>query len=148
MKKRVLILIGVLFVVLCFVFVFFDCRSLLLKNDTEKITRYLSTVKIGGVFNLSKDCSQCDSVYIIKPYSANFFTINRNIDMKDCVKDKFISVAKFDEGCCQLLFVKNNKAIAYAEIPRNIADFSEIKLSKFSTIDNLILNKNRRVSFK
>ncbi len=145
MSKKIFISIGILCVALCLAFVFLCPSSL--TNDSEKIDSYLAKTAIESELTLSFLSDKCDSVYVIAPYSTDFFSVNSNIDVKDCIKDKMTSQSMFD-GICQLLFTKGNKVVAYAEIPRTTADFATIGQGGFHVNTPLIIDKNRVVHKK
>lgn len=117
-------------------------------NESKKINTFLSSIKDGEMFELSRVCDICDSVYIIKPYDTAFFAHHHEIKASSKVKDHLISLVSFNDGMCLLLFVKDCKVTAYAEIPRTTADFANINQNGFNVNTSLFIDKNNKVNIK
>ena len=100
---------------------FFD-TSILLKSDTESIVSHLSSISIGEEFDLSEDCMPCDSVYVVAPYSSDFFEKNPHLELMSCIKRDIERAAELD-SYFQLLFVKGNKVVSHATINRDIVSY-------------------------
>ncbi len=122
MSKKIFISAGILCIALCLAFVFLCPSSL--TNDSDKVNNYLAKAANESELTLSFLSDKCDSIYVIAPYSTDFFSVNSNIDVKDCIKNRMMSLSTLNDGICQLLFTKGNKAVAYAEIPRTTADLA------------------------
>ena len=93
-----------------------------LKSDTESIVNHLSRIGIGEVFDLSEDCTPSDSVYVVAPYSSDFFEKNPHLELMSCIKRDIERAAEFD-SYFQLLFVKGNKVVSHATINRDIVSY-------------------------
>ena len=100
---------------------FFDTR-IFLKSDTESIVNHLSHIGVGEEFDLSEDCTPSDSVYVVAPYSCDFFEKNSHLELMSCIKRDIERAAEFD-SYFQLLFVKGNKVVSHATINRDIASY-------------------------
>ena len=132
---------------------FFDTRNLL-KSDTESIVNHLSRIGIGEVFDLSEDCTPSDSVYVVAPYSSDFFEKNPHLELMSCIKRDIERATMFD-SYFQLLFVKGNKVVSHATINRDIVsyfglDFCNIYNTnqKFHIKTKLYLDEHRIVHQK
>ena len=132
---------------------FFDTR-ILLKNDTESIVNHLSSIGIGEEFDLSEDCTPSDSVYVVAPYSCDFFEKNSHLELMSCIKRDIERAAEFD-NYYQLLFVKGNKVVSHATINRGIVNFFGLDScnvhctnTKFHVKTKLYLDENRIVHQK
>lgn len=117
-------------------------------NESKKINTFLSSIKEGEKFDLSRECEICDSVYIIKPYDTAFFAHHHEIKASSKVKDHLISLVSSNDGMCLLLFLKDCKVTAYAEIPRTTADFANIYQNGFNVNTSLFIDKNKKVNIK
>ena len=151
MKK---VLIAFTVTLLCVVggvyYCFFLDGRVFLKNDTECIVNQLSVIPIGEEFDLSGVCTPADSVYIVKPYNAEFFEQNSHLRVFNKAQ-KSIENTTLHEEYCQLLFVKDNNVISYAEIDRNIADFCDLDSCNtlcFSTKATLYLDEHKKIHLK
>ena len=145
-------------VLLCIVggvyYCFFLDGRVFLKNNTENLVSLLKSVSAGEEFELSAACSSADSVYVVEPYKAEFFEQNGHLEIINKAQ-KSIENTTLYEGYCQLLFVKDNMVVSYAEIDRNIADFCGLDSSndqhanpKFSINTTLYLDEHRKVHLK
>ncbi len=115
--KKVFITLAVILItiVLCICHLFvFDYR-VLLKNDTERVESYLKAVKVGEEFDLSQVCTSCDSVFLVEPYDATFFDRNSHLKLMPFIKRSILS-GTWDDGRYQMLFVKGNKVVSFADI--------------------------------
>ncbi len=145
-------------VLLCIVggvyYCFFLDGRVFLKDNTENLVSHLKSVPVGEEFDLSAVCYSADSIYIVEPYNAEFFEQNRHLEIINKAKKSIENTTLYD-GYCQLLFVKDNMVISYAEIDRNIADFCDIDSCndqhanpKFSVKTVLYLDEHRKVHLK
>ena len=145
-------------VLLCIVGVVYYCFFLdgrvFLKNNTEKLVSHLKSVPTGEEFDLSVVCCPADSVYVVEPYNAEFFEQNSHLEIISKAK-KSIENTTSNDGYCQLLFVKDNMVVSYAEIDRNIADFCDLDSCndphahpKFCIKAALYLDEHRKVHLK
>ena len=150
--KKVLIAftIALLCVVSAVYYCFFLDGRVFLKNDTESIVNQLSAISVGEEFDLSDICTPADSVYIVNPYNAEFFEQNSHLRVMNKTK-RSIEHTTLYEGYCQLLFVKDDNVISYAEIDRSIADFCDLDSCNtqcFSTKATLYLDENKKLHLK
>ena len=145
-------------VLLCIVgavyYCFFLDGRVFLKDNTENIVSHLKSVPTGEGFNLSAVCCPADSVYIVEPYNVEFFEQNSHLEIISKAKKSIENTTSHD-GYCQLLFVKDNMVVSYAEIDRNIADFCDLDSCndqhvnpKFSINTALYLDEHRKVHLK
>ena len=131
---------------------FFDNR-IFLKNDTKQVVCLLQGINAGEEFNLSS-FTESDSVFVVEPYNAEFFETNSHLELLGCIKKSIEHMTIYD-GYCQLLFVKGNKVVSYADINRSVADFCGLDTCstnhsnpKFSVKATLYLDENKKVRLK
>lgn len=124
----------------------FDDR-MFLKNETERVTGLLKDVRIGEEFDLSKDCIECDSVYLVEPYDAHFFERNNHLKLWPSIKRRIASIT-WDDTRYQMLFVKGNKVVGFAEI-NNGVNFNGCNQDlKFPVNATLYLDQHRIIQQK
>lgn len=148
MKKLFITLAIILIaIVLCICHFIFDYR-VILKNDTERVENHLKSVKVGEEFNLSQDCTSCDSVFLIEPYDADFFDRNPHLKLMPFIKRSIISVTWYDDRY-QMLFVKGNKVVSFADISGGFPfhEYTNQGL-KFPVNAQLYLDKERGILLK
>lgn len=116
----------------------------LVKSD-EEVVMLLSKLKVDEQFPLYAIRSECDSVFVIKPYASDFAEHHAHIVMSDELKKCIKNVAMANEECCQLLFVRNNEVVSYAKVERAVADFSHLEADAYGAEDKLFLDQNRDV---
>ncbi|MCR5269926.1 MAG: hypothetical protein K6D91_02775 [Prevotella sp.] len=114
------------------------------KSDEEVVT-LLSKLKADEMFPLYAIHSECDSVFVIKPYATDFAERHAHIMMSDKLKNQIINVAIGNEEYCQLLFVRNNEVVSYAKVERAVADFAHLESDAYGAEDKLFLDQNRDV---
>lgn len=131
---------------------FFDNRFFL-KNDTKEVVSLLSDINAGEEFDLSS-FTKADSVFVVEPYNDKFFETNSHLKLLDCIKKSIEHMTIYD-GWCQLLFVKGNKVVSFAEINRGVADFCGIDTCrtdypnpKFSVKTALFLDESKKVHLR
>ena len=131
---------------------FFDNRFFL-RNDTKEVVSLLSDINAGEEFDLSS-LTEADSVFVVEPYNDRFFETNSHLKLLDCIKRSIEHMTLYD-GYCQLLFVKGNNVVSFADINRGVADFCGIDTCrtdhpspKFSAKAALYLDENKRVRLK
>ena len=131
---------------------FFDNRFFL-KNDTKQVVSLLSGINAGEEFDLSSFTGS-DSVFVVEPYNDKFFETNSHLELLGCIKKSIEHMTIYD-GYCQLLFVKGNKVVSYADINRGVADFCGLDTCnidytnpKFSAKATLYLDENKKVRMK
>lgn len=145
MKKQYIVL-ALLIVIAILGIAFYNNTQI--PNESKKINTFLSSIKDGEMFELSRVCDICDSVYIIKPYDTAFFAHHHEIKASSKVKDHLISLVSSNDGMCLLLFLKDCKVTAYAEIPRTTADFVNITQKGFDVNTSLFIDENKKVNIK
>lgn len=93
-----------------------------------------------SVHELYKD-KEWDTMIVIKPYD-NHTASDEKIDMgyagdRDAILDNTL----FD-SICTLLFIKDNKLVAFSSIYRNVIDFSSLGKTTYNGTDKIrIINK-------
>lgn len=125
---------------------FFDDR-MFLKNETERVTSILKEVRIGEEFDLFQECIECDSVYLVEPYDAHFFERNNHLKLWPNIKRRITSIT-LDDTRYQLLFVRQNRVVAYADICGDITFYGYNHEFKIPVNAKLYLDKNRNVRLK
>lgn len=146
MKKQYIVL--ALLIIIAILGISFIYNNSNIPNESKNLNTFLSSIKDGEKFDLSRVCEICDSVYIIKPYDTAFFAHHHEIKASSKVKDHLISLVSFNDGMCLLLFLKDCKVTAYAEIPRTTADFANINQNKIDVNTSLFIDKNKKVYIK
>ena len=142
-KKAIIISLCVaMAVAISGVYVLSSCSSV--KSDEEVVT-LLSKLKADEMFPLYAIHSECDSVFVIKPYAMDFAEHHAHIMMSDGLKNHIEYVAMANEECCQLLFVRNNEVVSYAKVERTVADFAHLEADAYGAEDKLFLDQNRDV---
>lgn len=131
----------------------FDGR-VLLKNETGRIVNLLSGTGIGKEFSLSEVCTPADSVFVVEPYASDFFKTNSHLQLMSGIKRSIERQTMYD-GYCQLLFVKGNKVVSYADISRSDADFCGLDTCnlhhpnpKFPAAATLYLDEQKKAHLK
>lgn len=131
---------------------FFDNRFFL-KNDTKQVVSLLQDINAGEEFDLS-GFTESDSVFVVEPYNDKFFETNSHLELLDCIKKSVEHMTLYD-GYCQLLFVKGNKVVSFADINRGVADFCGLDTCKtnypnpkFSVKTTLYLDENKKAHLK
>lgn len=115
-------------------------------TNSRRMTIPMDSVKSTDTFTISQLCQEdYDSFYVVPPYyGPNFEQSTFKISHK-MERDVINRVEMYDDVCV-LLLAKDNKIQAYSEIPRNAADFGEMKpLKGISTKEKLMLNSKRVV---
>ena len=109
-------------------------------NLNENIQRIKNSNTCFSVHELYKE-KPWDTMLVVKPYDSRTAS-DEKIDMgyagdREAVRDNILY-----DSICTLLFLKNNKLVAFTSIYRNIIDFSNLnKLSYKSTEKICIVNK-------
>lgn len=131
---------------------FFDNRFFL-KNDTKQVVSLLQNINVGEEFDLSS-FTESDSVFVVEPYNDKFFETNSHLELLGCIKKSIERMTIYD-GYCQLLFVKGNKVVSYADINRSVADFcgldtcrTDYPSPKFSVKTALFLDESKKVHLR
>ena len=145
MKRKLIISFITLFILGCTTYQFMDWR-ILIKNDTKRVNSIITSVNTYEKFCLSEIPTCCETVYVMTPYSEDFFE-QKHLELFSCVK-KELTTASLNEGICQLLFVYNGKVVSYAVVPRNVADFSRLRPDKFKKNATLFLDEKKIVHIK
>lgn len=146
MKKQYIVLASlIIIVILVIAFIYNNSK---IPNESKSLNTFLSSIKAGEKFDLSRICENCENVYIIKPYDTEFFSHHHGIKTSSKVKDHLISLVSSNDGMCLLLFIKDSKAVAYAEIPRTTADFANINQNGFNVNTSLFIDKHKKVKLK
>lgn len=125
---------------------FFDDR-MFLKNETERVVSHLNNVRIGEEFNLSGDCIACDSIFIITPYDTRFFERNTHLKLWPNIKRRISSIT-WDDSQYQMLFVKGNKVVGFAEINNCVTFNGNNQDLKFPVNATLYLDQHRIIQLK
>jgi hypothetical protein len=114
----------------------------------------LSHIGVGEEFDFSEDCTPSDSVYVVAPYSCDFFEKNSHLELMSCIKRDIERAAEFD-SYFQLLFAKGNKVVSRATINRDIVSYFGIDSCniynsnlKFHVKTKLYLDEHRIVHQK
>ena len=150
MISLAIILVGVLGSIY---FRFFFDNRFFLKNETKEVVSLLSDINAGEEFELSS-FTEADSIFVVEPYNDKFFETNSHLKLFGCIKKSIEHMTIYD-GYCQLLFVKGNKVVSFADINRSVADFCGLDTCstnysnpKFSVKTTLYLDENKRVRLK
>lgn len=90
-------------------------------NKVKEIDLKLEKLTPGTTFKLDTiNINDWDYLYIVRPYE----TIDSGkYNMPESVLNKINNTARYDDGSCTLLFIKNNQLINYSIVQRNIIDF-------------------------
>ncbi len=90
-----------------------------LESSVSNDTLYWYQIDIGH---------EWDSVYIVKPYA-----VVSEIDAELTETDR-VAIEKLTQFdiVCTLLFIKDNRLVAYSSVPRDVIDFCQVKETKFA----------------
>lgn len=102
-------------------FLFLSCSN---GDKVKEINLNLSNITEDSSFSLdSINTSDWDSVYILTPYAI---VPSNEYQIQESTQKMLQDLTLFDSQCT-LLFIKDKALINYSSVPRNIADFADIK---------------------
>lgn len=112
-------------------------REVNLNDNLQKIQKAETCF---SVHELYKD-KDWDTMIVIKPYD-NRIVSDDKIDMgyagdRDAILDNTL----FD-SICTLLFIKENKLVAFSSIYRNVIDFNSLNKASYKATDKIRIIKN------
>ena len=136
-KKLLLIFLSIILIGAIILCINAPYHEVNLNNNLQSIQEIETSI---SVHDLYKD-KDWDKMIVIKPYDSRTAS-NEKIDMgyggdRDAILDN-----TFYDSICTLLFLKENKLIAFSSVYRNIIDFSSLSKVSYNATDNIrIINR-------
>lgn len=136
-KKLLLIFLSIILIGAIILCINTPYHEVNLNNNLQSIQETETSISVHDLYK-EKDW---DKMIVIKPYDSRTAS-NEKIDMgyggdRDAILDN-----TFYDSICTLLFLKENKLIAFSSVYRNIIDFSSLNKVSYNATDNIrIINR-------
>ncbi len=136
-KKLLLIFLSIILIGAIILCINAPYHEVNLNNKLQSIQETETSISVHDLYK-EKDW---DKMIVIKPYDSRTAS-NKKIDMgyggdRDAILDN-----TFYDSICTLLFLKENKLIAFSSVYRNIIDFSSLSKVSYNATDNIrIINR-------
>ena len=136
-KKLLLIFLSIILIGAIILCINAPYHEVNLNNNLQSIQETETSISVHDLYK-EKDW---DKMIVIKPYDSRTAS-NEKIDMgysgdRDAILDN-----TFYDSICTLLFLKENKLIAFSSVYRNIIDFSSLSKVSYNATDNIrIINR-------
>ena len=136
-KKLLLIFLSIILIGAIILCINTPYHEVNLNNNLQSIQETETSISVHDLYK-EKDW---DKMIVIKPYDSRTAS-NEKIDMgyggdRDAILDN-----TFYDSIYTLLFLKENKLIAFSSVYRNIIDFSSLSKVSYNATDNIrIINR-------